>query len=84
MSTGEARETPSMGNDSKLVTVVFGIFAALGVVTAVIAGVTASLTDGDAKSAFTTVALVAIVLAVVTGYVALAAWRQWWPLRSTD
>lgn len=70
-----------MGKTARLVTVVFGAFAVLGVVTAVIAGVVTSQTDGDVRSVFTTVALIAIVLAVVTGYLAVAASRKWWPLR---
>ena len=69
-----------MGKTARLVTVVFGLFAVLGVVTAVIAGVVVSVTDGEERSVFKAVALIAIVLAVLTGYLAVAAWRKWWPL----
>ncbi|MET0628761.1 MAG: hypothetical protein ABW033_09925 [Acidimicrobiia bacterium] len=69
-----------MGKTARLVTVVFGLFAVLGVVTAVIAGVVMSLTDGEERSVFKAVALIAILLAVLTGYIAVAASRKWWPL----
>ena len=59
---------------------VLGVFAALGVATAVIASVVASLVEGEVQSVFKTVAVIATVLAVLTGYIALAAWRKWWPL----
>ena len=59
---------------------VFGVFAALGVVTAVIASAVASLVEGEVRSVFKTVAVIATVLAVLTGYIALAASRKWWPL----
>ena len=69
-----------MEKPAGLVTVVFGFFAMLGVVTAVIAGVVMSLTDGGERSVFKAVALIAILLTVLTGYIAVAAWRKWWPL----
>jgi hypothetical protein len=64
-----------------LTAVVCGVFAALGVVTAVIAGAVASLVEGEVRSVFKAVTVIAIVLAALTGWVALAAWRKWWPLR---
>jgi len=64
-----------------LATVVFGMFAVLGVVTAVIAYAVTTQVDGDAQSVFEVVAVIAVVLAVLTGCLAAAAWRRWWPLR---
>jgi uncharacterized membrane protein len=72
-----------MEENRRLFTAVFGAFAAFGVLTAVIAGVVATQAEGDERSAFEMVALIAVVLAVVTGFVALAAWRRWWPLRES-
>jgi uncharacterized membrane protein len=62
-------------------TAVFGAFAALGLVTATIAYAVTTQVEGGVRSVFKTVAAIAVVLAVLTGYVAIAAWRRWWPLR---
>lgn len=70
-----------MEENRRLFTAVFGVFAAFGVVTAAIAGAVATQTEGDERSLFRAVAVIAIALAVLTGYVALAAWQRWWPLR---
>ena len=59
---------------------IFGMFAALGVMTAAIAYAVATQVNGDARSLFKTVVVIASVLAVLTGYLAIAAWRRWWPL----
>jgi CHASE2 domain-containing sensor protein len=73
-----------MDENRKLLVVVFGAFAAFGVMAAVIAGAVATQVDGDVRSVFRMVALIAIVLACLTAYVALAASRKWWPLRDSQ
>ena len=75
------RDSHSMEENRGLVTAVFGAFAVLGAVTAAIAYAVTTQVDGGERSVFKTVAAIAIVLAVVTGYIAIAAWRRWWPLR---
>ena len=72
-----------MEENRGLFAAVFGAFAALGVVTAAIAYAVTTQVEGSERSLFTTVAAIAIVLAVVTGYVAVAAWRRWWPFRES-
>ena len=67
--------------DRTLMTAVFGGFAALGLLTAAIAVAVATQTHGEVRTVFRTVAIIAVVLAILTGYLAAAAWRQWWPLR---
>ena len=72
----------SEGRDANLgpAIAIFGMFAALGVMTAAIAYAVATQVNSDARSLFKTVAVIASVLAVLTGYLAIAAWRRWWPL----
>jgi hypothetical protein len=72
-----------MDENQRLIVVVFGAFATFGVMAALIAGVVASQVDGDVRSVFRTLAVIAIVLACLTGYIALAAFRRWWPLRES-
>jgi len=60
---------------------VFGMFAALGVMTAAISYAVATQVEGEVRSVFQTVAVIAGLLAVLTGYLAVAAWRRWPPLR---
>jgi len=60
---------------------VFGLFAALGVMTAAIAYAVATQVEGEVRTAFKTAAVIAGVLALLTGYLAVAAWRRWPPLR---
>jgi uncharacterized membrane protein len=72
-----------MEENRKLVTVVFGAFSALGIVTAVIAAAAATQAGDDVRSVFRAVAVIAVALTVLTGYVAMAARRKWWPLRDS-
>ena len=72
-----------MEKNRRLITVVFGAFAAFGVITAAISAAVATQVDGGVRSVFRAAAVVAIALAVVTGYIALAAQRKWRPLRES-
>ena len=72
-----------MEENRGLFTAVFGAFAVFGVVTASIAYAVTTQVEGDERSVFEAAAVIAIGLAVVTGYVAVAAWRRWWPLRES-
>jgi hypothetical protein len=79
-------EEDRVGSDDQLgsvgpVIIIFGMFAALGVVTAGIAFAVATQVEGDVRSLFKTVGLIASALAALTGYLAVAAWRRWWPFR---
>ena len=73
-----------MEENRRLIVGVFGAFAAFGVMGAVIASLVATQVDGDVRSVFRMVALIAIVLACMTGYIAIAASRKWWPLRESS
>ena len=72
-----------MEENRRLIAAVFGAFAAFGVMTAVISAAVATQVDGGVRSVFRAAAVIAIVLAALTGYVALAARRKWWPLRES-
>jgi CHASE2 domain-containing sensor protein len=73
-----------MDENRRLLVIVFGAFAVFGVMVAMIAGAVATQVGGDVRSVFRMVALVAIALACLTGYIALAASRKWWPLRESQ
>ena len=77
------RQPPLMDENRGLITAVFGAFAVFGVMTAAISAVVATQSDGGVQSVFRAAAVIAIILAVLTGYVALAARRKWWPLRES-
>jgi hypothetical protein len=70
--------------ERELAIAVFGAFAALGTITATIAYIVTTQVEGDALTVFKTAAVIASVLAVLTGYLAIAAWQRWWPLRSDE
>jgi|1185.fasta_scaffold08628_2 hypothetical protein len=72
-----------MDENRRLIVIVFGAFATFGVMGAAIAAAVATQLDGGVRSAFRMVAVIAIVLACLTGYIALAASRKWWPLRES-
>jgi hypothetical protein len=70
--------------DRRLMMAVFGVFAGLGAVIAIIGFAVASRVEHEAQHLFRVVAVIGLVLAVSMGFLAVAAWRRWWPLRSED
>ena len=58
-----------------------GAFSALGALTAIVAFAVVSRVDGEVRTLFRTVGTIAVALCVLTGYLASAAWRRWWPFR---
>ena len=63
---------------------IFAVFAALGVLTAAIVFAVTTQVEGEVRSVFKVAALIVSALAVLTGYLAVAAWRRWWPLREKE